>query len=81
MPDARRRLQHRARLRTVNRTALTAPAIAVPDKVAAAVISRLPVLATISLGLVVLYFIGFSPIQRVHNAAHDTRHANGFACH
>jgi len=32
-------------------------------------------------GLVMLYSVGFSTFARTHNAAHDTRHANGFPCH
>ncbi|MES2821255.1 MAG: CbtB-domain containing protein [Pseudomonadota bacterium] len=33
------------------------------------------------LGLLLLYFAGFSPIEAVHNAAHDTRHSAAFPCH
>lgn len=32
-------------------------------------------------GLFIVGFVGFSPIEAVHNAAHDTRHANAFPCH
>ncbi|MBY2994174.1 CbtB-domain containing protein [Rhizobium leguminosarum] len=32
-------------------------------------------------GLVIVGFVGFSHIEIVHNAAHDTRHANAFPCH
>jgi cobalt transporter subunit CbtB len=42
---------------------------------------RLPALLVLAFGLVVLYAVGFSPFTRAHNAAHDTRHANGFPCH
>ena len=42
---------------------------------------RWPGLAVFLFGLVVLYATGFSDFTRVHNAAHDTRHANGFPCH
>ncbi len=42
---------------------------------------RLPALLVLLLGLVVVYSVGFSPFTRAHNAAHDTRHANGFPCH
>lgn len=42
---------------------------------------RLPVLFVLAIGLVILYGVGFSPFTRAHNAAHDTRHANGFPCH
>jgi cobalt transporter subunit CbtB len=33
------------------------------------------------LGLVLLWGVGFSHIDAVHNAAHDTRHSSGFPCH
>jgi cobalt transporter subunit CbtB len=28
-----------------------------------------------------VYFAGFSHLDLVHNAAHDTRHSSGFPCH
>lgn len=42
---------------------------------------RLPALFVLMFGLAILYGVGFSPFTRAHNAAHDTRHANGFPCH
>ena len=42
---------------------------------------RWPSFAVLLFGLMVLYATGFSDFPRVHNAAHDTRHANGFPCH
>ncbi|CDI12112.1 CbtB domain-containing protein [Agrobacterium pusense] len=33
------------------------------------------------IGLVIVGFVGFSHLEVVHNAAHDTRHANAFPCH
>lgn len=42
---------------------------------------RLPVFAVLLVGLVMLYSVGFSSMSPVHNATHDTRHANGFPCH
>ena len=33
------------------------------------------------LGLSLVYFAGFSHIEAVHNAAHDTRHSSAFPCH
>ncbi len=33
------------------------------------------------LGALLVYFAGFSPIEAVHNAAHDTRHSAAFPCH
>ncbi|NTE45873.1 CbtB domain-containing protein [Agrobacterium pusense] len=38
-------------------------------------------LTAIVLGLFVVGFVGFSHLEAVHNAAHDTRHANAFPCH
>ncbi|AYF88698.1 CbtB-domain containing protein [Pseudomonas sp. JS3066] len=32
-------------------------------------------------GLSLVYFAGFSHIEAVHNAAHDTRHSAAFPCH
>ncbi|MBX7145975.1 MAG: CbtB-domain containing protein [Alphaproteobacteria bacterium] len=33
------------------------------------------------LGLILVWGVGFSHINAFHNAAHDTRHSNGFPCH
>jgi cobalt transporter subunit CbtB len=33
------------------------------------------------LGAGLVYFAGFSHIEAVHNAAHDTRHSSAFPCH
>jgi cobalt transporter subunit CbtB len=41
----------------------------------------LQALAAIGLGLFVVFMVGFSPIEAVHNAAHDVRHSNAFPCH
>ncbi len=46
-----------------------------------AVSRRLPALAVLLIGLVVVYAVGFSSLPRAHSAAHDTRHASGFPCH
>jgi cobalt transporter subunit CbtB len=68
--------------------ALTRPerrAEAVPevasDERAAAIARVAPALATIALGMVVLFCVGFLQTPAVHNGVHDTRHANGFPCH
>jgi cobalt transporter subunit CbtB len=33
------------------------------------------------LGLFIVGFVGFSHMEVVHNAAHDTRHSLAFPCH
>jgi cobalt transporter subunit CbtB len=38
-------------------------------------------LASLFLGTALLYGVGLSQDVRMHNAAHDTRHAIGFPCH
>jgi cobalt transporter subunit CbtB len=35
----------------------------------------------VGFGLIIVGFVGFSHLEVVHNAAHDTRHANAFPCH
>jgi cobalt transporter subunit CbtB len=36
---------------------------------------------TLSLGLGLVYLVGFAPLIAVHNAAHDVRHSTAFPCH
>jgi cobalt transporter subunit CbtB len=55
--------------------------IAKTEPVTGAITARWPAIATLLMGVVMLYFVGFSPFSQAHNAAHDTRHANGFPCH
>ena len=38
-------------------------------------------LAVAALGVALLWGVGFAQVPAVHNAAHDTRHSNGFPCH
>lgn len=37
--------------------------------------------STALLGIVIIWGVGFSPIEVLHNAAHDVRHSSGFPCH
>jgi len=46
-----------------------------------AVGTTLPPLLAILLGLLIVGVSGFSHLDVIHNAAHDTRHSNGFPCH
>lgn len=45
------------------------------------VVAKAPALAVLAFGIVTLYCVGFATASVAHNAAHDTRHANGFPCH
>jgi cobalt transporter subunit CbtB len=52
-----------------------------PDTTSRALAARLPAIATMALGLAMVFTIGFAHVTVLHNGAHDTRHANGFPCH
>jgi len=43
--------------------------------------NRTPLVVTALLGVVILFAVGFAPINVVHNAAHDARHVHAFPCH
>ena len=38
-------------------------------------------IAAILLGILFIGVTGFAPLQTIHDAAHNTRHAVGFPCH
>ena len=38
-------------------------------------------IATLIVGIFLIFGVGLSHIAAAHNAAHDTRHAIGFPCH
>lgn len=60
---------------------LSASTTVARPQTATAISKHVQALASICFGLVVVGFVGFSHIEIVHNAAHDTRHANAFPCH
>jgi len=39
------------------------------------------IVSAITLGVALLFAVGFSPMDVAHNAAHDARHAFAFPCH
>ena len=57
--------------------------LAIPANAAASIplAANMPAIALLAFGLVIVYCAGFSTASAAHNAAHDTRHANGFPCH
>ena len=55
-----------------------------PDAPAASrarALAILSALAAAALGLVLVCGAGLAPMEAIHNAAHDARHAAGFPCH
>jgi cobalt transporter subunit CbtB len=56
-------------------TKSAATAISVPTS------KVIPLGMTALLGLFIVGFVGFSHLDVVHNAAHDTRHSLAFPCH
>lgn len=47
--------------------------------------SQLPIAlqlgTAMALGIALFMLVGFAPMEAVHNAAHDARHAFAFPCH
>lgn len=38
-------------------------------------------IGALSFGAIILFAVGFLPMEAAHNAAHDTRHTITFPCH
>jgi cobalt transporter subunit CbtB len=57
--------------------ARTGVSSAAPARVA----SLAPVFLAAFLGAFLVWGVGFAQNDLLHNAAHDTRHSNGFPCH
>lgn len=64
-----------------NNPTITASSSSVAGKDRGAVTTTAPALAAAFLGLFFIWGVGFSHIDAIHNAAHDTRHSNAFPCH
>lgn len=41
----------------------------------------LQTISALTFGAIILYAVGFLPMDVAHNAAHDTRHTLAFPCH
>lgn len=56
---------------------------AAPEAAAAATTAARvkPALMASALAVVMLFGMGFAPMEALHNAAHDSRHSAGFPCH
>ncbi len=51
------------------------------QSVPVATTKNLQLIAAALLGLILLFGVGFAPMDIAHNAAHDTRHSVAFPCH
>jgi len=51
------------------------------QSVPVALTKNIQLLAAAVLGFVILFGVGFAPMDLAHNAAHDTRHSVAFPCH
>ena len=56
-------------------------AATIANPVADLVRDRAKLCAAFLLGAALLFIVGFSHPQAVHDAAHDTRHSMAFPCH
>jgi cobalt transporter subunit CbtB len=86
MPETESRLQAwtchvRLRITNVNTAMHSSTITSIGAAQTGTIALRWPAFLAVSLGLAILYLVGFSSFPRAHNAAHDTRHANGFPCH
>lgn len=55
--------------------------LAQEHNIALASSKNLQLFAAAALGIVILFGVGFAPMDMAHNAAHDTRHSVAFPCH
>jgi len=39
------------------------------------------IVVALSIGVAMVLLVGFAPMEVIHNAAHDARHAFAFPCH
>ncbi len=61
---------------------MTAKIKTVPASLSITIPQRLAIgLTSLMFGAFMLYGVGLAQDSRMHNAAHDTRHAIGFPCH
>lgn len=56
-------------------------AITSTSAVSTTISKPIQIAAAIILGIVIIYAAGFVNTSIAHNAAHDTRHSQGFPCH
>ena len=52
-----------------------------PLQAQATVSFRVQIFAALMFGMVIIFAVGFAPMDVAHNAAHDARHSLAFPCH
>ena len=55
--------------------------VSLEQSVPFATTKNLQLFAAAALGFIILFGVGFAPMDIAHNAAHDTRHSVAFPCH
>jgi len=55
--------------------------VTVDQSTSVASTKNLQLFAAAALGMIILFGVGFAPMDITHNAAHDTRHSVAFPCH
>jgi len=46
-----------------------------------AISSVMQTFGALAFGVIIVFAVGFMPVDAAHNAAHDTRHSLAFPCH
>ncbi|MFT7372735.1 MAG: cobalt transporter subunit CbtB [Oleiphilaceae bacterium] len=46
-----------------------------------AISSAMQTFGALTFGVIMIFAVGFMPVDAAHNAAHDTRHSLAFPCH
>jgi len=46
-----------------------------------AISSVMQTFGALTFGVIIVFAVGFMPVDAAHNAAHDTRHSLAFPCH
>ena len=46
-----------------------------------AISSFMQTISALTFGVIIVFAVGFMPVDAAHNAAHDARHSLAFPCH
>lgn len=59
----------------------TASEIILKDQTNITALTITQTIGALAFGIIILFSVGFAPMDVAHNAAHDTRHTLAFPCH